>query len=641
MSIEISDDDIEYAEKLLLPESQKFNEERRAFIKCMDSRDVVACPGSGKTTALLAKILILSKKMPFEDGRGICVLTHTNVAINEIKQRAGPAADSLFQYPNFFGTIQSFVHQFLTIPAYRSEFKRPIIAIDNERFKIELYKYYRRDPGLRFWMEKRGGFDTLASYWLHPATLSVGKTLDEKISNLSESTPTYQKIIGIRNELLEKGILSFNDAYSIALRYTSIIPNLYQSFKGRFCIIFLDEAQDTYEHQFRVLDLVFPSDFFVIQRIGDPNQAIFSSNIGGEMIWVPRNPHYISESQRYGKTIAKLLSSVRVRDEICLECCPTRTSYPVQILSFLPGEEEEVLKAFGEMLHRFEISNELCCAIGWIGKDNREHEKLCIPSYFPKFCRKRQRANNYFLNLITYCAYAIQSAKSHSSKLFFDIIFHGIAHGLDVAGVKNGENDRFYTTKTIKKYWSEQNEGSYSEFRAKIAKAYLLSLESIISPKDLRDIISASVNMVWPITSSTGQLFLAQNEIEPSIQSEVNEPTNQFVSNYGCTINVGTVHSVKGETHIATLYLETFYQRYNDSQRLIEFLKGNRPRKDLEKAYHIQNLLMAHVAFSRPKNLLVFACQASNIFGHEDDLMKNGWEIHSVSNLLKKSDTGQ
>jgi DNA helicase II / ATP-dependent DNA helicase PcrA len=635
MPIEISDVDIEYAEKLLLPGGQKFDNERRAFIKCLESRDVVACPGSGKTTALLAKILILSKKMPFEDGRGICVLTHTNVAINEIKQRAGSAADSLFQYPNFFGTIQSFVHQFLTIPAYRSEFKKPIIAIDNDRFKVELFKYYRRDPGLRFWMEKRGGFDTLASYWLQSETLSVGKSLEEKIPNLSESTPTYQKIIGIRKELLEKGILSFNDAYSIALRYTSTIPGLSQSFKGRFCIIFLDEAQDTYEHQFRVLDRVFPSNFFIIQRIGDPNQAIFSSNIGGEMIWVPRNPHYISDSQRYGKTIVALLSSVRVHDEICLECCSTKTSYPVQILTFLPREEELVLKAFAELLHKFEIPEGLCCAIGWIGKD-KDNGKLCIPTYFPQFCNKRQRSNTVFPNLITYSAYAIQNSKSHPVKLFFDIIFHGIVQGLDVAGIKNEENDRFHTQKTIKKYWKDLNENTYSEFCAKIAKAYLLSLESDLSPKDLRDTISASVKTVWSFTSSNGQLYLTENEIDSSINPQIIEPINQFISDYGSIIKVGTVHSVKGETHSATLYLETYYQKYTDSQRLIEFLKGNRPKKDLVKAYHIQNLLMAHVAFSRPKYLLVFACKASNISGHEDDLIKNGWEIHSVSNLLKK-----
>lgn len=635
MPIEILDEDIQYAEKLLLPEGQRFDEERRTFIKCLESRDVVACPGSGKTTALLAKILILSKKMPFEDGRGICVLTHTNVAINEIKQRAGSAADSLFQYPNFFGTIQSFVHQFLTIPAYRSEFKKPIIAIDNDRFKIELSKYYRRDRSLQGWMENKGGIDTLAKYWIHPDTLSVGRNLDENIPKLSEKTATYQKIVELRNTLLKNGILSFNDAYSIALRYINIIPNISQSFVGRFSIVFLDEAQDTYEHQFRVLDRVFPSNLFIVQRIGDPNQAIFSSNIGGEMIWTPRNPHYISESQRYGKTISAILGSVRVHDEICLKCSPAKSSYPLQLLTFLPGEERLVLKAFGEILQKFKVPEGSYYAIGWIGKD-KENGKLCIPSYFPQFCNKSQRSNNYFINLITCSAYAMEFVRMHPVKHFFDTIFYGIAQGLDVAGIKTEDGGCKYIPKTIKKHWKETNENSYFEFRATIAKVYLMALEFKVSPKKLRDTIGASVKSIWPINNHNGQLFFEGTEIDPSIQMDTDEPTNQFISDYGSMIKVGTVHSVKGETHVATLYMETYYRRYTDSQRLIEFLKGNRPKKDLGKAYHKQNLLMLHVAFSRPKNLLVFACQSSNISGHENDLIKNGWEINTVSDLLHK-----
>ena len=83
---------------------------------------------------------------------------------------------------------------------------------------------------------------------------------------------------------------------------------------------------------------------------------------------------------------------------------------------------------------------------------------------------------------------------------------------------------------------------------------------------------------------------------------------NQFVANNGTVLEVGTVHSVKGETHFATLYLETNYQKDCDASRLIDFLKGNRPKAQMKKAYHQQNLKIAHVAFSRPTHLLAFAC---------------------------------
>src|SRR5690625_4668700 len=99
--IKISDEDIEYAEKILLPDGKVFDEERRIFIRNLDTIDLQAVPGSGKTTALLAKLLILEKYMPLENGRGVLVISHTNAAVDEIKQRIGRHCPNLFAYPNF------------------------------------------------------------------------------------------------------------------------------------------------------------------------------------------------------------------------------------------------------------------------------------------------------------------------------------------------------------------------------------------------------------------------------------------------------------------------------------------------------------------------------------------------------------
>ena len=53
-AIEITDSDIEYAEKILLKEGFTFDEaERRPFIKDLRTLDLQAVPGSGKTTVLL------------------------------------------------------------------------------------------------------------------------------------------------------------------------------------------------------------------------------------------------------------------------------------------------------------------------------------------------------------------------------------------------------------------------------------------------------------------------------------------------------------------------------------------------------------------------------------------------------------
>ena len=71
--IEITDDDIKWAE-MAMGGIIHFDESRVNVIKNMDSVDIQAFPGSGKTTILVAKLAILAKKWPYSNT-GICVLS--------------------------------------------------------------------------------------------------------------------------------------------------------------------------------------------------------------------------------------------------------------------------------------------------------------------------------------------------------------------------------------------------------------------------------------------------------------------------------------------------------------------------------------------------------------------------------------
>ena len=127
----ISDKDIESTEELLLPQETHFSDDARSVIRCWHSTDVAACPGSGKTTVLLAKLKLLADKMPFENGAGICVLSHTNVAVDEIKRKLSDYSDKILGYPNYVGTIQSFIDRFVTMPNIRNTFGHNVQVVDN------------------------------------------------------------------------------------------------------------------------------------------------------------------------------------------------------------------------------------------------------------------------------------------------------------------------------------------------------------------------------------------------------------------------------------------------------------------------------------------------------------------------------
>lgn len=86
---EITDPDIEQIRKRFKISS--FDEPRKEVLRSMETLDIEACPGSGKTTLLVAKLAILAEKWT-DRTRGICVLSHTNVAKQQIEERLGHTA---------------------------------------------------------------------------------------------------------------------------------------------------------------------------------------------------------------------------------------------------------------------------------------------------------------------------------------------------------------------------------------------------------------------------------------------------------------------------------------------------------------------------------------------------------------------
>lgn len=69
----ITDGDVEWVTKLMKLEA--LDEPRRSFLKSMSTLDVSACPGSGKTTLVVAKLAILARHWKSRT-QGICVLSH-------------------------------------------------------------------------------------------------------------------------------------------------------------------------------------------------------------------------------------------------------------------------------------------------------------------------------------------------------------------------------------------------------------------------------------------------------------------------------------------------------------------------------------------------------------------------------------
>ena len=296
--LEITDEDIDWVENIL--GNISFDECRRNIIKNLNTLDVQAFPGTGKTTVLIAKLAILVRKWPYSN-KGICVLSHTNVAREEIEERLGETqiGKKMMSYPHFIGTLHSFFDTFISIPWLRSK-KIPIKIIDNDI--VLSARYGRLSFGTKNYLTQNRLTPTCCQSTAIPIKVIIGKA--------GETTNSYKNVLNVVKESFRSGEFTFDEMLLVAeyaLNNNGISSSIIQN---RFPIILLDEAQDTCGEQWNLLNIIFPRTNGVSSRqaFGDANQAIFNSyNKAEETDNFPCEPILtMANRKRFGESIASL-----------------------------------------------------------------------------------------------------------------------------------------------------------------------------------------------------------------------------------------------------------------------------------------------------------------------------------------------
>lgn len=300
-TLSIAETDIDKIEALL--GNVIFDKERREIIKNLDSIDVQAFPGSGKTTALVAKLAILAGKW-FLDNRGICVLSHTDAARDEIEDRLGktPIGRQLLSYPHFVGTFHGFFDTFVSIPWLRSN-GYSIKIIDSDI--VLKNRWNRLRPGTKHYLENSGKNEYVCESIRFPVSIDIG---------CGEHTQSYINVKKIVEDSQKEGYFTYNEMLLIAQYVLEQSPVVCKIIQTRFPWLFIDEAQDTNSLQWALIDTAFKDkNDTKIQAFGDSNQAIFQSYGRGEVIQFPKqNLLTMSNSHRFGKSIAEKADTLSI-----------------------------------------------------------------------------------------------------------------------------------------------------------------------------------------------------------------------------------------------------------------------------------------------------------------------------------------
>lgn len=347
--LEIDNKELEIVESILLAKGCHFANDAKNVIRCWESVDVAACPGSGKTTVLLAKLKLLADRMPFQNGSGVCVLSHTNVAVNEIKTKLSDYADILMSYPNYVGTIQSFIDQFVTKPYLKQKTDIGIQVVENSVYAQHLYKLLWKDKSknspyqkLRYFIKYNvkngsGQYDNEVSYmenlYQKNGALYVSKQKKPLAGADAPSAKQYEAAV---QELLTlEGLIRHNDAYQYAVESVRELSTEYTDlFCRRFQYVFIDEYQDCNQMQRDALDKLFNQNKCCVFHIGDSDQAIYNSDNSEIEDWKPSASCLsMVSSNRYGQEIADVLTNLRT-DKKVINASSGKTGYIPTVIIF-------------------------------------------------------------------------------------------------------------------------------------------------------------------------------------------------------------------------------------------------------------------------------------------------------------------
>lgn len=711
-----NEDSLREVFKLLTGKDGNFDEEKQKIINCTDSAHIQACPGSGKTTTLLAKLVLLAEQMPLKNGKGICVLTYTNVAIDEIKSKLGHKADILFSYPNFFGTIQTFVDEFFASAALHYYYGSRISLVDNEKTNDELLKTYRakgycqldkflyghnyssRSILTQEEIDSCGGIDYLLNIkaikkdgkknryqflWKKKEVLNHKTSLPSEIipkllniaSRISHSldkknaedyvkfiasskvdfvndhlitdihnfntfqSQTAQEFIEVKKQQLLKGNLKFFDSFNLALRLMSEFPEIKNELSERFEYLFVDEMQDTGKTEMSFLESALDGSKIRIQYFGDLDQSIFQDGTDDECLWKPQNALLIQTSKRFGEEIAKIINPFRLNSSKTIKGNDNVASLkPVMLvydnpLSVLPAFvdllEKNKIVVDGETysikdyslklrredsLHRINVK-----AIGWSGTDIKEG-KIKIQSYFPEYYRKQNSLEAQACLLED-----ILAKKVNRYQDAIKIMFEAFLEFMRFAHIK-GKDNRYFTKSSLLQEL-ELYEGVVDDFKKllSICASYLMEKNLSGCIGIIKKYLERDFLKVFSYDRKFVAEFCKSKVIPESL--EQNEYSNIYSSS-DLDIEVGTVHSVKGETHVATLYMETFFRTGHEGKLLWNQFKGLPYEKRSKDSVVRKALKIAYVAMSRPRYFLCVAISKEHY--QESNEIRERWNVINV-----------
>ena len=306
---------------------EKLSDKQREIVDSADKRIVVkACPGSGKTFSVTARLAKLIQDNKLNRHQGIATLSFTNTACDEIRKgiKVNFGIEDI-SYPHYIGTLDSFINNYIFLPYGHLFMKCPsrpeIIGTEyNKWFDYDhsktTYGYDRktnkkfitaRDPNYYF---DKVSFDINKAPMRLFAAKEYHFSWKKTMKNNGEYCKCILDILSSKENNFKESRANQADANYIALQILQQYPIITSNIVERFPYIIIDEAQDTTAIQMAIIDILDNAQIESLMLIGDPDQAIFEWNTADPSLFLNKY-----ESEEW-KSI-ELNENRRSSDNIC------------------------------------------------------------------------------------------------------------------------------------------------------------------------------------------------------------------------------------------------------------------------------------------------------------------------------------
>lgn len=318
----------------------------------------------------------------------------------------------------------------------------------------------------------------------------------------------------------------------------------------------------------------------------------------------------IAHSNRYSQEIADVLSVLRTNQETIISSRGVQRIKPT-LFVYDSSSRLRVIPTFIQEIQSNGLAKPegIYKAVGMF----ENVSGLKISDYWPTFQKKvNQQSIVHFPDYISEISSALANGSLSLSERWIRKLLSKVLH---YVGIKD-EAEKEYGSISIKRCISNSFPQIYQSSILSLSQIHDFSYSAV--EKKVKEIFASLLGDEW--LENIPDSFM-QPVREPQVASE----DSHIFCDYESSISIvfDTVYGVKGETHDATLYLETETKKSSDIRRILPLLerKITQCKNELQE----KSRRCVYVGFSRPKYLLCLAISEKTYVGHETAF--SSWKI--------------